>query len=272
MIDLRERLQELADAATRDGATPGPAHAIHRGRQRRRRILTGIASVVVVALAAGAAASGRLPDRTAPTPPPPAITSPPLPDGVRRDPPRPGTAEDHAFHTLATELRRCPGSASVPAELIASVWSRKYRQFWMVVAKQPPSPETRFCWTAGLFDVKGQGGYWGARQIGSPDTPLTSLGGIYSGFAQIEGRVTKRAARVRLRFRDGRPPMDLTIVKAGSRYPANFFVGFFPQAPTSPEQGGWAAATAIALDAAGRTIVTCRVGPPGDGTPKCPGN
>ena len=279
MPDLRERLQELADAATREGVTPGPDHAIRRGRRRRRRITAGVASLLAVVLTAGAAVTSRLPDRTTARPIPPAVSSPPrttvppsLPDGVRLNPPRPGSAEDHAFHALATELRRCPGGGSVPADLIAYVWSRKYRRFWMMVAKQPPSPETRFCWTAGLFDVKGQGGYWGARRIGSPDTPLTSLGGIYSGFAQIEGRVTKRAARVQLRFRDGRPPMDLTIVKAGNRYPANFFVGFFPQAPTSAKQGGWAAATATALDAAGRTVATCRVGPPGDGTPKCPGN
>jgi hypothetical protein len=296
MPDLRERLQELADAATREGVTPGPGHAIRRGRRRRRRIAAGIASLLAVVLAAGAAVTGRLPDRTTaarplppavssplpkavPSPQPPAVQSPPpttipppLPDGVRRNRPRPGSAEDHAFHTLATELRRCPGGASVPTDLIAYVWSRKYRRFWMVAAKRPPSPETRYCWTAGLFDVKGRGGLWGARRIGSPDTPLTTLGGIYSGFAQIEGRVTKRAARVRLRFRDGRPPMYLTIVQAGNRYPANFFVGFFPQAPTSAKQGGWAAATATALDAAGRTVATCRVGPPGDGTPKCPGN
>ena len=34
MLDLHERLQELADAATRQGATPGAAHAIRRGRLR----------------------------------------------------------------------------------------------------------------------------------------------------------------------------------------------------------------------------------------------
>ena len=51
MIDLRARLQELADAATRDGTTPGPAHAIRRGRQRRHRVAAVTASLVV-ALAA----------------------------------------------------------------------------------------------------------------------------------------------------------------------------------------------------------------------------
>ena len=63
MLDLHQRLQELADAATRDGATPGPAHAIRRGRQRRRRIAAGVASLLLVAVVAGAAGTGQLGDR-----------------------------------------------------------------------------------------------------------------------------------------------------------------------------------------------------------------
>lgn len=281
MPDLRERLQELADAATRDGVTPGPAHAIRRGRQRRRRITAGVASLLAVTLAAGlAGATGRLPGRTVTRPLVPTVTSPlprepvppPVPDPVRGNRPRAGSAESRAFGRLASELRRCPGGASVPAELITYVWSRAYRRFWMLAVKQPRAPETRFCWTSGLFDAKGRGGLWGARRIRSPGAPLTHMGGIYSGFALIEGRVTKRATHVRLRFRDGRPPMDLVIIRAEDRYPTNFYVGFFPQGPTSPAQGGWAAATLTALDAAGHSVATCRVGPPGDGTPKCPGS
>ena len=62
--DRGRRLQELADAATREGVTPGPAHAIRRGRRRRRRVTAGIASLVAVALAAGAAGvADRTPDR-----------------------------------------------------------------------------------------------------------------------------------------------------------------------------------------------------------------
>ena len=66
--------------------------------------------------------------------------------------------------------------------------------------------------------------------------------------------------------------MDLALIDGGDRYPVNFYVGLFSQGPTSPQQGGWAAETLTALDAAGRKVATCRVGPPGDGTPKCPGN
>ena len=64
--------------------------------------------------------------------------------------------------------------------------------------------------------------------------------------------------------------MDLAVIDAGDRYPVNFYIGLFTQPETS--QGWWAADTLTAFDAAGRTVATCRVGPPGDGTPKCPGN
>jgi hypothetical protein len=273
MIDLRTHLQELADAATREGATPGPAHAIRRGRQRRRRIVGGVASLLVVALVAGAAGTSRLLSDRPARPVTPATTPPTAPKlQIRTDKLRPGSPEERAFATLATELRRCPGGASIPADLTGYVWSKQYRRFWMVAAKQPPAPETRYCWTSGLFNAEGTGAMWGARRVGSLARPMTSAGGIYSGFAQIEGRVTKRASRLRLRFRDGRAPMDLMVIDAGDRYPVNFYVGFFPQPPTSPRQGGWAAQTLTAFDAAGRTVATCRVGPPGDGTPKCPGN
>ena len=281
MVDLRTHLQELADAATREGTTPGSAAAVRRGRQRRRHIAGGLASLLAVALVVGAAGTGRLPVRTTSRPVPPAATTPatrvaipsPPPDlqeGENRPPT--GSLEADAFDQLAAELRRCPGGSSIPADLIGYVWSAKYRRLAMVAAKQPPPGEERFCSTIGFFGRSNGFSINGARRVGSNTTTLTSSGNIESGFAQIGGRVTKRAARVRLRFRDGRPPMNLVVIDAGSRYPANFYVGFFAQGPTSPQQGGWAADTVTALDAAGRTVARCRVGPPGDGTPKCPGN
>ena len=135
--------------------------------------------------------------------------------------------EARAFGQLATELRRCPGGSSIPADLIGYVWSAKYRRLAMVAAKQPPPSETRFCSTVGWFSVQEGFSITGARRVGSNTTPLTSSGNIESGFAQIEGRVTKRASRLRLRFRDGRAPMDLMVIDAGDRYPVNFYVGFF---------------------------------------------
>jgi hypothetical protein len=273
MLDLREHLQELADAATREGVTPGAAAAVRRGRRRRRHIVAGVAALLLVAVAAGATGTRQLGDQPS-RPVTPATTPPPAPDlQVRTAKPRPGSLEEDAFRQLTSELRRCPGGSSIPADLIGYVWSERYGRLWMVAAKQPPAQETRFCWTSGLFDVTGNGSRWGARRVASLTSPLTSLGGRSNDEPwEIEGRVSKEATRLQLRFWDGRAPMDLPIVKAGSRYPVNFYAGLFPPGPTSRQQRWWPADTLTALDAAGRTIVTCRVGPPGDGTPKCPGN
>ena len=273
MLDLREHLQELAAAAAREGVTPGPAHAVRRGRQRRRRIVGGVASLLLVAAAITAAGTGQLGDQPS-RPVTPATTPPPAPTlQERTDKLDPRSLEQDAFRQLASELRRCPGGSSIPADLIGSVWSEKYQRLWMVAAKQPPAHETRFCWTSGLFDVTGNGSRWGARRVASRTAPLTSLGGRANDDPwEIEGRVSKEATRVRLRFRDGRAPMDLAIIKAGNRYPVNFYAGLFPPGRPSPRDRWWPAETLTALDAAGRTIVTCRVGPPGDGTPKCPQN
>jgi hypothetical protein len=273
MLDLHQRLQELADAATRDGATPGPAHAIRRGRQRRRRIVGGIASLLLVAVVIGAAGTGQLGNQP-PRPATPATTPPTAPDlQVRTDKPRPGSLEEDAFQQLTSELRRCPGGSSIPADLIGSVWSEKYQRLLMVAAKQPPPQKTRFCWTSGLFDATGNGSRWGARRVASLTSPLTSHGGgSESGLWEIEGRISKEATRLQLRFRDGRAPMDLAVIDAGDHYPVNFYAGLFSQPIASYQQDGWAADTLTAFDATGRTITSCRVGPAGDGTPKCPEN
>jgi hypothetical protein len=273
MLELRERLQELADAATRDGTTPGPAHAIRRGRQHRRRIAAGVASLLLVAVVAGVAGTGQLGNQPS-RPVTPATTPPPAPDlQERTDKRRSGSLEEDAFRQLTSELRKCPGGSSIRADLIGSVWSEKYQRLWMVAAKQPPAQGTRFCWTSGLFDATGNGSRWGARRVTSLTAPLTSLGGgDESGLWEIEGRVSKRATRLRLRFSDGRAPMDLAVIDAGDRYPVNFYFGLFRQSLSSPQQEGWAAQTLTAFDAAGRTVATCRVGLRDDGTPKCPGN
>ena len=114
MLDLHQRLQELADAATCDGAPPGPAHAIRRGRRRRRRIVGGVASLLLVALVAGAAVTGQLGNQPS-RPVTAATTPPPAPDlQVRTDKPRPGSVEEDAFRQLTSELRRCPGGSSIP--------------------------------------------------------------------------------------------------------------------------------------------------------------
>jgi cell division protein FtsX len=75
MSDLRERLLEAAEAAARQGRTPGPAAAIRRGHQRRRLQLAGSALVVVAVVAAGLVLPSRLAGRSGPDPAP--ATAPP---------------------------------------------------------------------------------------------------------------------------------------------------------------------------------------------------
>jgi hypothetical protein len=71
MSDLQTRLQTAADEAAHLGFIPGPEAAIRRGRQRRRRLVGGTASLVVlvlVARGAGHRPAGQPPDPPRPGP------------------------------------------------------------------------------------------------------------------------------------------------------------------------------------------------------------
>jgi hypothetical protein len=270
MIELREHLQELADAAARDGAIPGPAHAIHCGRQRRRRIAAVTASLVVVALVSGAAVTGRLadqPDRPAIAP---ATTAPlPVDPDVRHDLPGNRSTQDMAFDDLSAELRRCRASAA-KAELIGCVHSQEWHRVWMVAAKPPRPGASGLCWTSGLFSGGGAGMFGGASRPRPVADPLTASGSGGARFGTIEGQVTKRAVRVRVRFRDGRPPLQLGVVKAGDQYPVNFYIGFFPGNGSEDEER-WPPAEVTAFDAQGRQLAGCTIGPPWNTPSACPG-
>ena len=239
MLDLRQHLQELADAATRDGATPGPAHAIHRGRQRRRRIAAGVASLLLVAVVAGAAGTGQLGKQPS-RPVTPATTPPPAPDPQERtDKRRSGSLEEDAFRQLTSELRKCPGGSSIRADLIGTVWSEKYQRLWIVAAKQPPAGETRFCWTSGLFDATGNGSRWDARRVASLTAPLTSLGDkANSGPWVIEGRVSKEVTRLQLRSGTGERPWTWRSSRLGTATRSTSTSGSSRRAPRARSRAG----------------------------------
>ena len=78
MADLKERLQELADAAVREGHAPGAAAAIRRGRQRHRRRIT--AGLLLAALLTGVLSVGVGVGRLAvrPATPTPLVPAPPV--------------------------------------------------------------------------------------------------------------------------------------------------------------------------------------------------
>jgi hypothetical protein len=271
MLDLHERLQQLADAATRQGATPGPAHAVRRGRRRRRHIAAVTASLLAVALVAGATVTGRLagrPDRPAIAP---ATTAPPpaAPD-VRQDLPGTRSTQDMAFDDLSAELRRCRAS-DAKAELIGYVHSRKWHRVWMVAAKPPRPGAAELCWTSGLFSGGGAGVFSGASHPRPVAPPLTASGTGGAKFGAIEGQVTKRAVRVQVRFRDGRRPLQLGVVRAGDRYPVNFYVGFFAGSGSEDEEK-WPPAEVAAFDARGRQLARCTIGPPWNTPSACNGD
>jgi hypothetical protein len=71
----------------------------------------------------------------------------------------------------------------------------------------------------------------------------------------VYGYVTKRAALVRVVFNDGRRPVEVPPVRAGPRFPVDFYIVYFPQEGSS---GGWRVAQVLALDRDGRVIASCR--------------
>jgi hypothetical protein len=74
-----------------------------------------------------------------------------------------------------------------------------------------------------------------------------------------------------VRFRDGRPPLQLGVVEAGDRYPVNFYIGFYP-ANGARGEGEWPPAEVAAFDARGRELARCTLGPPWNTRSACPGN
>jgi hypothetical protein len=277
MSDLRDRLQELAEAAARQGRTPGPQAARRRGRRRQLRLALagGTAALLMLALLA-AIGTDRLVDRQAPLAPPattrpsaitpstsaPEVSIPPDPGEVQLPAGSPpGAVGAGMVQDVASELARCQGGdPDGPKVLVA--WSQAHSQTWLIVAKPPRPGENWLCWATGLFDAGG-GGMLGNK--GGPASPLkplqaTGAGNIRAGgryWGQVLGAVTKRAARVRVVFRQGIAPLDLVPIQAGDRFPVNFYVGFYRQ--LERDKGpGWPVTSVIAYDQAGRKVAECQ--------------
>ena len=277
MSDLRERLQELAEAAARQGRTPGPQAAIRRGRRRRLRLAGGTAAVLVLVLVAVAVGSDQLAGRQAPLAPP-ATAAPPStaptpptapPDSISPDPGEvllphgspPGAVGQGMVRDVASALTRCQGgNPDGPKVLVA--WGTAHRQTWLIVAKPPQPTENWLCWAEGLFDADGAGGVGNKGGPSSPLQPLQASGaqnirskGQYWG--QIIGAVTKRATRVQVLFRSGIAPLELTPIQAGDRFPVNFYVGFYRQ-PDKETNLEWFVTRVLAYDNTGRQVAECQ--------------
>lgn len=259
MLDLHQRLQELADAATRDGATPGPAHAIRRGRQRRRRIAAGVASMLLVAVVAGAASTGQLANRPPGPVAPPGVPSTTVPPEVRVHP-VPAEVTAQLWEDIKTALGECGVRKAAGPRLIAR--GTAYGRVWVLGAR-PPQAGKGMCWASGESGPGGGTKAGTTGSVGSPSREVVASGSSGDSYGSVYGYVTKRATMVRVVFNDGRKPLEVTPVRAGSRFPVNFYIAYFPQEGSS---GGWRVAQVLALDRERRIVASCRTGPLPQGT------
>jgi hypothetical protein len=282
MSDLRERLQELADVAARQGRTPGPEAALRRARRRRRQLAGGTALLLAIVLVAVMVGMDRL---AGPAPLAPSATTRPsvttrpsattrqattrpsdvsiMPDPGEVQLPAgspPGAVGEQMVHDVATAVADCQGSApGAPITLVA--WGKAHRRTWLIAAKPPRPGKTQLCWASGLFEGGGAGSV--GSNGGMPVAPLRASGSsnIRDGnqyWGQIVGTVTKRAAQVRVLFDLGIPPLELEPIQTGDRFPVNFYAGFYrlPAKDKRPATGQ--VVRVAAFDRAGRKVAECQ--------------
>jgi hypothetical protein len=268
MIHLRDHLQELAEAAAREGRTAGPMAALRRGRQRRRRLAGGTAALLAAVLVAGAVGASHLGPGgrdLAPASPP---TRPRFPAKLATYAATVanGSAEAAVLRLLTDRsegLGACKGGRPGDERIIAVGRLPGRQGVWMIAARPPLPGERRLCW---MFAFGNQ------RNLGAPvayagaPPPLTSLLAMSGGDPSklvVEGYVTKQAARVRLILAGGRPPLDLEPLQSDSEFPVNFFVAVVPWRGSKERLP---VERVIALDGRGRAITSCWLG---GGHPSC---
>lgn len=265
MIHLRDHLDELAEAAAREGRTAGPMAAIRRGRQRRRRLAGGTAALLAAVLVAGAVGAENLGPGgrdLAPASPP---TRPRFPAKLATYTPN-GSAEAAVLRLLTDRsegLGACKGGRPKDVRIIAVGPLPDRQGVWMIAARPPLPGEQRLCWMFAFGNERNLGAP--VAYAGQPPL-LASLRAMASGDPSkliVEGYVTKQAARVRFILAGGKPPLDLEPLQSGSEFPVNFFVAVVPW-PGSKEQ--LPVERLIALDASGRAITSCWLG---DRDPSC---
>ena len=281
MSDLRERLQELAEVAARQSRTPGPEVALRRARRRRLQLAGGTAVLLAIVLLAVTVGTDRLagPALLAPSTTrrsattsstsPPAVSISIKPDpGLVRLPAGspPGPIGEQMVRDVAAAVARCEGGApGEPITLIA--WGKAHHRYWLIAAKPQGSGENWLCWASGLFEGSGAGG--AGTDSTMPLTPLRASGSdnIRDGdqyWGQVVGYVPKRAARVRVLFDMGIPPLDLTPIQAGDRYPVNFYAGWYRQPAKDKRPATWQVVRVMAYDEEGRLVAECQAkGGPG---------
>jgi hypothetical protein len=266
MIDLRDHLQELAEAAAREGRTAGPAAAIRRVRRRRRHLAGGAAALLAAVLVAGAVGSDQLgPGGRELAPASPTPTRPGFPAKLATYTPK-GSAEAAVLRLLtdgSDGLGACKGGQPGDVRIIATGPLPGRQGVWMIAARPPLPTEQRLCWMFAFGNERNLGAP--VAHLGQPP-PLTLLVASGSGDPSklvVDGYVTKQAARVRLIRTGGKRPLDLEPLPSGSDVPVNFFVAVIPW-PGSKET--LPVERLVALDHNGRPITSCWIN---GGSPLC---
>jgi hypothetical protein len=157
----------------------------------------------------------------------------------------------------------CEGGApNEPITLIA--WGKDHRRYWLIAAKPQGPGENWLCWASGLFEGDGAGGV--GTDSTMPLQPLRAsgshnirIGNEYWG--HIVGSVTKRAARVRVLFDSGIPPLDLQPIQAGDRFPVNFYAGWYQQPAKEKRPLTWQVVRVVAYEKDGRKVAECQATP-----------
>ena len=267
MIDLRDHLNELAEAAARDGRTAGPMAAIRRGRQRRRRLAGGTAALLAVVLFAGAVGAENLRRGGRDLAPASPSTRPRFPAKLATY--APNSSAEAAVLRLLTDrsegLGACKGGRPDDAQIIGVGPLPGRQGVWMIAARPPLPNEQRLCWMFAFGNERNLSAP--IAYLGAPP-PLTSLVAMSSGDPSklvIDGYVTKQAARVRLIRAGGKPPLDLEPLQGGSDLPVNFFVAVVPWRAFKEKLP---VERLIALDGSGQPITSCRLD---GGHPSCGG-
>jgi hypothetical protein len=278
MSDLRERLQELADVAARQGRTPGPEAAL-RGARRRRLTRVGGTVLLAIALVAVMVGLDRLagpapltptattrPSGTTTSTSPPDLSIAPDPGAVQRPAGSPpGKAGERMVRDVATAVAECRGGPPDPPTVLVA-WGKGHDRTWLIAAAPPPPGEEELCWADGLFEASGAGGF--SKNSSARHTMLEASGSqnLRSGnqyWGYVVGPVTKRAARIRVLFGGGISPLELVPIQSGDRFPVNFYAGFFRQ-PKEDKNLEWFVTRVIAYDSAGNKVAECQ-GSPGPG-------
>jgi len=247
--------------------------AIRRGRQRRRRLLGGTASLVALVLLAGALGTGRLASRQTPLAPAPTTTSTTTtasttttsvtrtPAGVKKVmkldarihlgpagfPDRFGMASD-----LTSQMEQCEGGAAQ-----VRMWASVLGETWVLAAREPLPGKNWICWSDGLWD-KGGGALFGGHGGSKNRLKLlqaSQLSDTIAGkgeLAVVGGPVTRQAVRLRILFRNG-PPIEIVPLDVGPQFPVKFYAVSYLQPATT----AWMPERVVAYNQAGRKIAEC---------------